>query len=207
MKTPAMNKSLCLGVTGGIGSGKSYVCRMLEQRGVPVFYTDDEAKLEMRSNTAIHQELCAIIGPEVLDACGRPVKDVLSQYIRQSAAHAQRVNDIVHPRVRERAMRWLNSMHHSSITAIECALLFESGFNSLCQKTLTVSAPLQVRINRICHRDNITPAKAREWIDLQMPQEEKIRLSDYVICNDGTQNIDRQVDHIVKILLHDSQNC
>lgn len=85
-----MNKPLCLGVTGGIGSGKSYVCRMLEQRGVPVFYTDDEAKLEMRSNTAIHQELCAIIGPEVLDACGRPVKDVLSQYIRQSTAHAQR---------------------------------------------------------------------------------------------------------------------
>ncbi len=195
-----MSEPLCLGVTGGIGSGKSYVCRMLEERGVPVFYTDDEAKAEMRTNADIHRELRALLGPGVIDPSGKPVKAVLSQYICQSNDNAQRVNAIVHPRVKERALRWLSSLSNCHFAAVECALLFESGFNSLCHKTLTVSAPLQTRIDRICRRDSISPDKAREWIDLQMPQEEKERLSDYVICNDGESDLKPQVDNIVNLL-------
>ncbi len=203
MKTSAMSSPLCLGVTGGIGSGKSFVCKMLERHGVPVFYTDDEAKAEMSNNADIHRDLCTLLGSRVLDTCGKPVKAVLSQYICHSTSNAQRVNDIVHPRVKTRAMRWLSSasVRHSPVAAIECALLFEAGFDSLCRKTLTVSAPLQTRIDRICRRDGITPQKAMEWIDLQMPQEEKARLSDYVIYNDGEQDVRLQVNQLVNSLL------
>ncbi len=201
-----MSEPLCLGITGGIGSGKSYVCKMLEQRGIPVFYTDDEAKAEMLSNTDIHHALCKLIGPQALDSCRRPVKAVLSQYICHSTSNAQKVNNIVHPRVKERAMRWLSSLGSCPLAAIECALLFEAGIDTLCHKTINVSAPLQTRINRICKRDNITPPKAMEWIDLQMPQEEKERLSDYVICNDGESKLEPQVDHIINSLLAGRQN-
>lgn len=192
-----MKKACCLGVTGGIGSGKSYVCRMLQEKGIPVFYTDDEAKLEMLENPQIHSELISLIGPDAISAEGRPVKPVLSAYICQGEEFAARVNAIVHPRVKERTMRWQQAHASSPVIAIECALLFESGFEDLCDKTITVAAPHEVRIQRICKRDTITPSKAQEWIDLQMPQEDKIQRSDFVILNDGIEPILPQIDKIL----------
>lgn len=195
------NNPLCLGITGGIGSGKSYVCHMLEERGIPVFYTDDEAKAEMLTNPKIHRDLVALIGPQAIDSNQHPDKEVLRQYISQSKRHADRVNAIVHPRVRARAQRWLTMPHHRSVIAIECALLFEAKFDNLCDKTLTVTAPLKTRIDRICRRDGTTRQKALEWIDLQMPQEEKILLSNYTINNDGIQNLAPQLDGILDLAL------
>lgn len=173
---------------------------MMEDKGIPVFYTDDEAKLEMKENRKIHQELINLIGPEAIDTNGVPVKNVLSQYICQGTDNADKVNAIVHPQVRQRAMRWKESQCSRRFIAIECALLFESGFQNLCDKVITVAAPLETRIKRVCRRDNTTPQKAKEWIKLQMPQEEKERLSDFVINNDGVADIEEQLNKIMQQL-------
>ena len=173
---------------------------MLEARGIPIFYTDDEAKIEMRENASIHRELISLIGPQAVSPDHKPVKAVLSQFICQNTTNADKVNQIVHPRIRSRAQRWIDLHHDSPVIAMECALLFESGFDSLCNKTITVAAPLEVRINRICRRDNITPQQAQSWIDLQMPQEDKIKRSDFVINNDGQHNLMPQIDDILKTL-------
>lgn len=203
-----------LGITGGIGSGKSYVCRLIGQHGIPIFYTDIEAKLEMAENRQIHRELRALIGNDVIDAEGRPVKAVLAEYICRGNEHAERVNAIVHPRVRERMLKWARS--NDTITSysdahrcaegephlkvVECALLFESGFHTDCTHTVTVVAPLETRIDRIMQRDGITRAKALEWINLQMPQEQKIILANHTIVNDGIAPLLPQINKVLHAL-------
>ena len=210
-----------LGITGSIGSGKSHVCHLLEERGIPVFYTDIEAKAEMRENPDIHRELTALIGPEAIDADGHPVKAVLADYICRGPHYADQVNAIVHPRVRERMRKWLmvngqwlmvngdRSMVNAQCSmlnaqcsmvnacAIESALLFESGFHTDCTATITVVAPLELRIKRIMQRDHISREKALEWINLQMPQEQKAALADHIIVNDSVTPITPQIDKIL----------
>ena len=96
-----------LGITGGIGSGKSLVCALLEERGIPVFYTDDEAKAEMRENADIHRDLIDLLGLGAISSDGQPVKAVLADYICRGPEYADNINKIVHPRVRERMHRWI----------------------------------------------------------------------------------------------------
>ena len=206
-----------LGITGSIGSGKSHVCHLLEERGIPVFYTDIEAKAEMRENPDIHRELTALIGPEAIDADGHPVKAVLADYICRGPHYADQVNAIVHPRVRERMRQWINANKtptnpprgealglfspsgelEGGSVCIESALLFESGFHTDCTTTITVVAPLELRIKRIMQRDHISREKALEWINLQMPQEQKAALADHVIVNDSITPITPQIDKIL----------
>ncbi len=190
------------GITGSIGSGKSLVCALLEERGIPVFYTDDEAKAEMRDNADIHRELIALLGPEAISPDGRPVKAVLADYICRGPEYADNINKIVHPRVRERMRRWIKreSEGASPLLAVESALLFESGFNTDCTATLAVVAPLEVRVSRIMRRDHITRDKALEWISLQMPQEQKADLADHTITNDGITPLTPQIDQLLRQL-------
>ena len=188
-----------LGITGGIGSGKSLVCALLEERGIPVFYTDDEAKAEMRENGDIHRELIALLGPEAVSPEGSPVKAVLAEYMCRGPEYADNINNIVHPRVRERMSRWIKAQHGTCV-AIESALLFESGFNTDCTCTIAVTAPLETRISRIMRRDGITREKALEWIGLQMPQEHKATLADCTFVNDGIEPLVPQIDKLLKKL-------
>ena len=189
-------RSMILGITGGIGSGKSLVCGLLEERGIPVFYTDDEAKLEMRENQQIHRELIDLLGPEAIDSEGAPVKAVLADYICRGQEYADNINNIVHPRVREGMHRWIKAQHKNCV-AIESALLFESGFNADCTVTVTVTAPLDTRVSRIMRRDGITRDKALEWISLQMPQEQKAALADYTIINEAITPLTPQIKKII----------
>lgn len=205
-----------IGITGGIGSGKSYVCRIIEQHKIPIFYTDIEAKLEMAENRQIHRELRALIGNDVIDAEGRIVKAVIADYICRSNEYAERVNAIVHPRVRERMLKWAQSDNADSSRAdehshaasgqrlkmVECALLFESGFHTDCDYTIAVVAPLETRIARIMQRDDISREKALEWINLQMPQEQKADLADHIIVNDGTTPLIPQIDKVFSSILN-----
>lgn len=218
---------ISLAITGGIGSGKSYVCRLLEERGIPVFYTDDEAKMEMRENPDIHAGLRQLIGDDVIDGQGKIVKARIANFICQSEANATAVNKIVHPRVRERLHRWLEQgrrnmrdchkdkdcpnqspietkegSHSARIMAVECALLFEAGWEKDVDKVATVSAPENVRVCRIMQRDNIPESKALEWIHLQMPQEEKERRSQFVIINDGRAGLSFQIDKMIDNLCY-----
>lgn len=185
-----------LGVTGGIGSGKSYVCSFFQKYNIPVFYTDDEAKKEMASNIEIHKELKLLIGQDVVSASGQIIKSVISQYICKGEEYANKVNAIVHPRVAQRFIRWKNSQE-SSIVAMECALLYESGFDKFVDYSILVTALLKTRIQRIIKRDLITREKAMEWINLQMSEEEKMKRSDFIIKNDGIIGIDIQLKEIL----------
>lgn len=184
-----------IAITGGIGSGKSYVCRLLERRGVSVYDCDAAAKRLMRSSAELQDGLRRLVGDSVYSADGRLQKRVLAGFLLASGANKQAVNDVVHPAVAADFMA-------SGMEWLESAILFESGFDRRVRfdRVVCVTAPRATRISRIVARDGITPERAAEWIDAQMPQDEVVRRSDFRIVNDGTVDLDRQLDRLLEAL-------
>lgn len=183
-------------ITGGIGSGKSYVCRILESRGISVYDCDAAAKRLMRTSEKLQQELRQLVGKDVYTSDGQLQKRVLADFLLTSEANKQALNDVIHPAVAEDFLS-------SGMTWLESAILFESGFDSRVSfdRIVCVSAPRDVRIQRIMRRDNITAEKAAEWIDTQMAQEEVERRSHFVIVNDGKSDIEQQVDNMISKII------
>ena len=177
-------------ITGGIGCGKSYVCRLLEERGIHVYDCDAGAKHVMRTDKTLQQRLSKAVGKEVFPD-GKLDKAVLAQYLLASEENNNIVNSIVHPAVADDFL-------HSGMLWMESAILFEAGFQKYVDKVICVSAPVEVRVQRIMQRDGISREKALEWINRQMPQEEKERLSDYIVINDGIQPIEPQLSMIIQ---------
>ncbi|MBQ7424055.1 MAG: dephospho-CoA kinase [Prevotella sp.] len=179
-----------IAITGGIGSGKSYVCELLRKRGVDVYDCDAAAKRLMRNDEGLKERLRQLIGNEVY-VDGRLNKAVMAEFLLQSDSNRKAINAIVHPAVRRDFIA-------SGSEWMECAILFESGFDTLVDYTICVTAPEQVRIVRIMHRDNLTEEKARQWIARQLPQEEVARRCDAIIINDGVTDLEAQLDKILK---------
>lgn len=184
-----------IAITGGIGSGKSYVCRILEKQGIRVYDCDAEAKRLMRTDAELQAGLKQLVGEEVYSADGILQKPVLAQFILTSEANKQAVNDVVHPAV-------ARDFEQSDCEWMESAILFDSGFNRRTHfdKVVCVSAPVAVRLQRIMQRDHISQEKAQQWIDAVMPQEELIARSDYEIVNDGVNDVEAQVVHLLNLL-------
>lgn len=189
-----------IAITGGIGSGKSYVCRILEKQGIRVYDCDAEAKRLMRTDAELQAGLKRLVGEEVYSADGILQKPVLAQFILTSEANKQAVNDVVHPAV-------ARDFEQSDCEWMESAILFDSGFDRRTHfgKVVCVSAPVAVRLQRIMQRDHISQEKAQQWIDAVMPQEELIARSDYEIVNDGERDVEAQVVHLLN-LLNPSEN-
>lgn len=180
-------------VTGGIGCGKSYVCHLLEKRGVAIYDCDKAAKRIMSGSRDIQSALKEVVGENVYSE-GTLQKAVLASYLLESDENTQKINSIIHPAVAD-------DFISSGYTWMECAILFSSGFDKLVDKVICVTAPLETQVERIIARDGISRTKALEWIAKQMPQEEVVNRSDYIIVNDGTRNLDEQIDRILAVLV------
>ena len=180
-----------IAITGGIGSGKSYVCQLLEKHGIKVYDCDAAAKRLMRTSATLRQQLRQLVGPQVYRGCILQ-KRVLAEFLLASEANKQAVNEIVHPAV---ALDFIESDYQW----LESAILFDSGFHRRVPFSFVVcvSAPEAVRVRRIMARDGISEAKALEWIHRQMPQEQVEVQSDFVIVNDGVAPLEPQVDHLI----------
>lgn len=180
-----------IAITGGIGSGKSFVCQCLHRHGIDVYDCDTAAKWLMRSSAELQQQLKELVG-EAVCRDGILQKAVLAKFLLASDAHVQAVNSIVHPAV-------ARDFEQSGLDWIETAILFDSGFHRriYIDKVVCVSAPIEVRISRIMERDHITRQQAMGWIAKQLPQDEVLALSDYEIVNDGQRDVDRQVARLL----------
>ena len=184
-----------IAITGGIGSGKSYVCRILEKHGIRVYDCDAGAKRLMRQDADLQAGLKKLVGEEVYSADGILQKPVLAQFILAGEANKQAVNDVVHPAV-------ARDFENSDCSWLESAILFDSGFNRRTHFdfVVCVTAPIPVRIERIMQRDHISQQKAQQWIDAVMPQEELKARSDFEIVNDGVRNVEEQVVNLLNHL-------
>ena len=184
--------SLRIAITGGIGSGKSYVCRRLERHGIRVYDCDTAAKRLMRDSDELREALRQLVGDEVY--VGNVLqKPVMARFLLKSEANKQAVNDVVHPAV-------ARDFEESGYTWLESAILFDSGFDMRTRfdYIICVTAPLEVRIRRVMKRDGISRQQALDWIQRQLPQDEVRDRSDFEIVNDGKANIEKQIETIIK---------
>ncbi len=190
---------ISIAITGGIGSGKTFVSNLLKERGIPIYNSDDEAKRLMVSDEGIRRDLMALLGEDVYqgDVLNKPL---LASYLFADAGNAARINAIVHPRVRADFSRWLAEHQDVEVAGLECAILYEAGFENTVDKVVMVYAPESLRIERAMKRDNATERQIRARIAAQMDDEEKCRRSDYVIYTDGRFSVEEQLSDLIKHL-------
>ena len=182
-----------IAITGGIGSGKSYVCRILEKHGIRVYDCDAGAKRLMRQDADLQAGLKKLVGEEVYSADGILQKPVLAQFILTGEANKQAVNDVVHPAV-------ARDFEKSDCSWLESAILFDSGFyrRTHFDFVVCVTAPEEVRIQRVMARDHIDRSRTLEWIRAQMSQAEVAARCDFEIVNDGKADVARQVNLLLE---------
>lgn len=188
-----------LGITGGIGSGKSVVCRLLQLMGVPVYSSDDETKRLMVSDEVIRSGLTSLLGPEVYQA-GALNKPLVAAYLFASAQHAATINALVHPRVKEDFLRWVHTHAACPVVAIESAILVEAGFTDVVDQVVSVEAPLETRIHRAMLRDEASREQITQRIQRQMADEERRTQAHRIIQNDDFTPLIPQVLELIASL-------
>lgn len=191
-----------IGITGGIGSGKSVVSRLLEVMGIPVYISDVETKQLMMTDTCIRSELTSLLGKEAY-AGGALDKPLLASYLFGSPGHARQINGIIHPRVKEDFRQWLRRRATCSMAGIESAILIEAGFAGEVDVVVMVYAPEEIRVQRAMKRDASSRELIEKRIRSQMSDEEKRGQADFVIVNDGETPLIPQVLALITFL---SQN-
>ena len=191
---------LTIGITGGIGCGKSYVSAKMRLRGIPVYDSDTRAKLITATNPVIKMELTRLVGPTLYCPCGCGVlqKEVLAKFIFGNSDNLAKVNAIIHPRVKEDFRQWADEQKGKDFCILESAILFESGFDGEVDFKVCVDAPLELRIRRCMERDKTTREAVVERINNQMDQVEKCSKADFVIVNDGVQALEPQIDALLE---------
>ncbi|WP_456087362.1 dephospho-CoA kinase [Parabacteroides sp.] len=180
-----------VGITGGIGSGKSVVAALLELSGIPVYIADTESKLLTTTSPVIREKLMALFGEELYTADGLDKKR-LASHIFGNPKRLEQVNAIIHPEVNRHFLAWADKQD-APACAIESAILFESGFNRIVDTTLMVYAPMEVRIARALERDAVPREEIMRRIESQLPDEVKKEKSDYVIFNGVEQALLPQI--------------
>ena len=188
-----MQAPLHIGITGGIGSGKTTVCRIFETLGIPVYYADDEAKALMTADDELRARLVAAFGAKTYRPDGALNRPYLAGLVFNDAAQLARLNGLVHPAVARHGAAWQAAQTGVPYTLKEAALLFESGSDRALDKVITVHAPEALRLERVMHRDGATAAQVRARMAKQLPETEKLARADYIIHNDGEQALIPQV--------------
>lgn len=187
-----------IGITGGIGSGKSVVASLLQLFGIPVYMADAESKKLTATSPVVKEKLIALLGKELYTEEGLN-KKLLASSIFGNPECLKQVNAIIHPEVNRHFLAWTKSQP-ADVCAIESAILFESGFNKVVDTCLMVYAPLDIRIERAMQRDNAAREDIVNRIKSQLPDEIKKERSDYVIYNDDRQALLPQTERFITFL-------
>lgn len=202
-----VNGKYIIGITGGIGSGKSYVSNILRQRfNIPVYDCDAEAKRLTATDEEIRQKLIQLVGPEIFDG-HELVRKRLADYLFADPEHASRVNAIIHPAVLRDFEEWARGILSprgevwKGAVGLESAILFESGFNAHVDKVLFVDAPEDVRLRRAMQRDTATEEQIRARMKMQQPELHR-KQADYII--DNSSNDDTRLLEQLEKIVHSS---
>lgn len=189
-----------LGITGGIGSGKSFVCHCLnEVFGIPVYNCDLRARELMNTDADIRKGLIAMLGNEAYDVeSGCLNRKRVADFLFMSSNNAKRIESIVHPVVRRDLQSWF-SKQDAEIAAMESAILYESGFDTEVDCVVFVDAPLNMRVDRIMTRDKVTAEEAIRRMTFQHTDESRTR-ANYIVLNDGQKKIGIQIKKIIQSL-------
>lgn len=185
-----------VGLTGGIGSGKSTVCKIFEVLNVPVFYADQEAKALYESSQVI-EAITNILGKYILNTEGKIDRKKMAASVFEDSEKLLQIQQLIHPLVKKRFEEWSELFQKEALYCIrEAAILIESGAYKDCDKIIVVTAPEKLRIQRVIKRENCSEQEVKSRMAHQMREEERLKYADFVINNDGHHPLIRQVIQI-----------
>lgn len=194
---------LRIGITGGIGSGKTTVCKIFETLHIPIYYADDRAKWLMVNSPALKNGILQLFGDKAYSSEGVLNRAHIGSIAFSSPAKLQKLNALVHPAVFVDGENWQQEQLAlgAPYTLKEAALIYETGSYKTLDKVIVVTAPEDLRIERVMKRDGLTAEEVKDRIARQLPEEEKVEKADFVIQNDGTHSLIKQVLSIHQELL------
>lgn len=190
--------SKIIGLTGGIGSGKTTLATYMESLGIPVFIADDEAKKLMQT-AAVLEAIQTSFGDAIFEN-GQLNRQQLAAIVFSKPEKLKQLNGIIHPAVKQQFSIWLGQYQSEPLVVYEAAILFESGSYQNCDSIITITAPLEDRIIRVMQRDSSSREQVLERINAQWTDDQRAAKSDYVIDNTNTQIAKQEIDKILKIL-------
>ncbi len=185
-----------IGITGGIGSGKTTACSIFAALGIPIYDADAQAKKIMIKDLAVKRQVRQLLGKETYFRNGKLNKPFVADKIFSDKSLLEKLNSIVHPAVHNDSLRWMEQHKNNNTIPYllkEAALLVESGTYKALDKLIVVTCPEEIRITRVMERDKLSYDEVKRKIDNQMPESEKVRFADFIIVNDGVQSVIRQV--------------
>jgi dephospho-CoA kinase len=189
-----------VGITGGIGSGKTTVCKIFEVFGVPVYYADERAKWLLNNDNLIKESVISLLGSDAYSN-GLLNRVYIANKVFNDSTLLEAYNNIIHPAVAEDTLIFSSKYLDKPYILKEAALLVETGSYLTLDKLIVVTASLQERINRVIQRDNVAEKEVLVRIKNQLPEEEKLKVADYIIVNDGNSSLIEQVKAIHQELL------
>lgn len=201
-----INNKKIIGLTGGIGSGKTTVAKFIEEMGFPVYYSDDRAKEIVNDDEVLKNNIKELLGEEAYDENGFYNRKYVSEIVFNNDETRLQLNALIHPAVKIDFENWVNKQHAEFIFK-ETALLFELNLNESCYKSVLVTADDNIRIKRVMDRDQKTYREIEAVIDKQMPEKDKIKRADFVIYNnDGIDELKAATEKMMVKLKEVSQN-
>lgn len=189
-----------IGLTGGIGSGKTTIANYIKSLGIPVYIADDEAKKLLNDET-IQKKIKNAFG-ETIFVNNILSKEKLSKIVFNDPDKLKKLNSIIHPAVKAHFKEWLEDYKKEPMIVKEAAILFESGSDQDCDAVITVVAPINTRIERVENRDNISKQEVLNRIKNQWTDEMRLEKSDYSIENNDLTKAFQQVDEILKKIVN-----
>jgi dephospho-CoA kinase len=189
-----------VGVTGGIGSGKTHICNIFSRMNIPVYNADTEAKKLADLDPEIKEEIISLLGSGVYTKTGLN-RSLLADMIFKDSGLLEKINAIIHPRVAVHFKKWGEEKSHAPYIIQESAILFESKAYTIFDKIIVVFSPDEIRFRRLLQRANMTRERIEAIMSNQISEHEKIRRSDYIVYNDEKQLVIPQVLHIHRKLL------
>jgi dephospho-CoA kinase len=187
-----------IGLTGGIGSGKTMVAEYIKSLGIPVYIADDEAR-ELMASDKIIDAVSSAFGKEIINK-NKLNREKLAQLVFNNPEKLHKLNSIIHPEVKKHFDAWVESHKDSPFVFKEAAILFESGSYKYCDAIITITCPLETRLKRVMERDKTDRESVFKRIQNQWTDEQRIAKSDYVIHNLSVEATKKQVNEILKIL-------
>mgnify|MGYP003602147001 FL=1 len=188
-----------IGLTGGIGSGKTTVVKYFASKGIPVYIADEAAKNIMNDKKVV-QEVQAIFSENVILKNGLLDRNAIRKIVFDDKSKLEQLNKIIHPKVKTDFENWLKKNKNAAFIIKEVAILFETNGQKYCDATILVSAPIETRIKRVLERDATSRENILQIINNQLPEEEKMKLATYVITNENLKITYKTVDNLIEIL-------
>lgn len=191
------NKKVKIGITGGIGSGKTYICNLLRERGYEVYNCDDEAKRIMLEDEEIISQIKTLIGNDAYTPDGQLNKPVIANFIFSDKDNAAKVNGIVHPAVKKDFLRWAEG---KQVAIMESAILFESGFDDVVDTTVLIWADARNRLKRAMTRDHATREQIEARMAAQISDDEARRKADYIFRHNNYDETENEMRKLIQYI-------